>query len=582
MFYVCVSSISFDECSSNSSEDDVAADESTLDEAQVDAILEAADDDSPPSGTGVLSSGRSRASRHANGPPLRAGFRAAGGDGHGNDGRVLGNGWKKYYIDPTDVARNQQREIATAAGGSPFERGSSQRVTLPLAAGVRDSPAASILVKRGDQSGLPRAQAGRRSSRDGAAGERVSTFAIRRDAAAVNAECRTPTVGFALPVSLAVRSQPSPLLAAGRSADGVRPSGSITPSSRRAAAHSADAQRGERLSNYSRATITRPGSAGHAPGNDGESANDDVSAENIHRPASPVYECSAEDALDRSLSSPDDEHKQLGSRCSLTDWTSSSSAIVQDGGQGPAQASFYPSTSASAAAAAAGFHDYVNVNYLLSSRGAGSSRPSSSASTGSTGTTRSPWVVADLGFAGGRMAMSETESVEHLAAAWPSYGTGPLNRSDSFKSAYGDGDGGRPTGTLSSSLPRYGSVAQMWRDDGAGPCLATFRLAAAAGHAALTGGNSPRSSAAGATAPSATSVFAHKSRLSASKDNNCTFCILSVVEQTTFNNLFTTDCCCWIDLWTLVDSLLHTSGTTGTGYWLQPSTVSIAPINRTL
>ena len=170
VFRVCVS-VSFDECSSNSS-DDVAVDESTLDEAQVDAILEAADDDSPPSGSGVLSSGRSRTSRHANGPPLRAGFRAGGGGGHGGDGRVLVNGWKKYYIDPTDVARSQQREIATAGGGAPFERGSSQRVTLPLAAGVRDCAAAGILVKRGgDQSGLPRAQAGRRSS-----GERVSTF----------------------------------------------------------------------------------------------------------------------------------------------------------------------------------------------------------------------------------------------------------------------------------------------------------------------------------------------------------------------------------------------------------------------
>ena len=532
---MCVS-ISFDEYSSNSS-DEAAVDESTLDEAQVDAILEAADDDSPPSG-----SGRCRALRQANGAGLRGGLRAGSGDGRADASHVLGNGWKKYYIDPTDVARHQQRE--TAAGGpggaTPFERGSSQRVTLPLASGVREPSTTSILVKRCDQSGLQRAQAGRRSSRDGAAGDRVSTFGARREAAEVNIQCRPPTVGFALPVSLAVRSQPTSLLAPGRSSaasagsgggGGDKPSGLLTPSSRRAAAHSADAQRGERLSNYRRGTLLRPGSAGHASGNDTESGNDDISAEKTERSESPEYDCSAviteitDDTLDshRSLSSPDDGHTKLGSRCSLNDWTSSSSAIVQDGGQSPAQPSFYPSTSASTAAAAAGFHDYVNVSYLLSSRGAASSRPDSGMSTCSGGTARSPWVLTDLGVAGGRMAMSETESVENLAAAWPSYGTGPLQRSDSFKSAYGEGNGGRPTGNMSSSLPRYGSVAQMCRDDGAGPCLATFRLAT--GHTPLNVGQSPRPSAAaaGSNAPlCASSVFAHKSRLSASRDNNCT------------------------------------------------------------
>lgn len=527
--------ISFDEYSSNSS-DDAAVDESTLDEAQVDAILEAADGDSPPSGSGVLSTGHLRAPRRADGPALRSVYRGE----ECNDTHVLGIGWKKYYIDPTDVGRGQQREIA---GGSavPFERGSSQRVTLPLAARIRDSAAASILVKRGDQSCLQRAGPGRRSSRD----ERVSTFSSRRDGAEVNAECRTPTVGFALPVSLAVRSQATSLLAGGRSTAagaagvGVRPSGLLTPSPRRAAVHSADAQRGERLSNYSRATISRPGSAGHASGNDSESGTEDATTETTERPSSPAYDCSAADTdmTDDALDSPDDGQRKLGSRCSLTDWTSSSSgAIVQDGGQGPAQPSFYPPTNASATAA--GFHDYVNVNYLLASRGTGAARPNSGASTGSTGTTRSPWVMADVGlpFAGGRMAMSETESVENLptAAAWPSYGTGPLNRSDSFKSAYGESNsgGGRPT--MSSSLPRYGSVAQMWREDGAGPCLATFRLAAA-GHAPFTAaGSSPRSSA--AVAPGASAVFAHKSRLSASKDNNCTLGILSVAPFTA--------CCC--------------------------------------
>lgn len=505
-------------------------DESALDEAQVDAILEAADSDSPPSGSGVLPTGRPR----TYGAGLRGGV-----DGRGDATHVLDNSWKKYYIDQTDVSRHQQLETPAGSrgGAAPFERGSSQRVTLPLAAGIRDPAAAGILAKRRDQADLQRVQAGRRSSRDGAAaGDRVSTFGGRRDAAEVNAECRTPTVGFALPVSLSARSQPTSLLAAGRSwvaSDGRRkPSGLLSPSSRRAAAHSADALRGERLSNYRRGTIPRPGSAGHASGNETESGNDDVMAEQTERPASPDDDCSAlvdtnmaDDALDRSLSSPDDGH----SRCSLTDWTSSSSRIVQDGGQGPAQPSLYPSTSA--AAAAAGFHDYVNVSYLLSSRGVGSARPNSGMSTGSAGAARSPWVPADLGlgFTGGRMAMSETESVENLVAAWPSYGTGPLHRSDSFKSAYGESNGGRPTGTMSSSLPRYGSVAQMWREDGAGPCLATFRLAA--GHTPFTGGQSPRSSATitCSTAPSATSVFAHKSRLSASRDNNRMLRVLTVV-----------------------------------------------------
>ena len=538
----CVCSISFDEYSSNSS-DDAAVDESTLDEAQVDAILEAADDDSSPGGNDVLSTGRPRAPQQAaNGTRLRAGLHAGGGDGRDDTSHILGNGWKKYYIDPTDVARQQQRN--TDAGGpgcaAPFERGSSQRVTLPLAAGVRESAGASILVKRSDQSGLQRTQAGRRSSSDDAAGERVSTFAARRDSAEVNVECRTPTVGFALPVSLAGRSLPTSLLPSGRSpaassgsGGGGKPPGLLTPSSRRAAAFSADAQRGERLSNYRRGTIPRPGSAGHASGNETESGNDDVSADQTERSTSPAYDCSSTDyTLDRSLSSPDEGHAKLGSRCSLTDWSSSSSAVVQDGGQGPAQPIFYPSTSVSASAAAVGFHDYVNVSYLLSSRGSGPARPNSSTSTGSAQTARSPWVLADLGlgFTGGRMAMSETESVENLRAAWPSYGTGPLHRSDSFRSAYGDSNVSRPTATMSSSLPRYGSVAQMWRDDGAGPCLATFRLAA--GHTPLTDGLSPRSSAGAVSsaAPSASSIFTHKSRLSASKDNNCTLCFLIVLQ----------------------------------------------------
>ena len=499
--------ISFDECSSNSS-DDVAVDtvdESTLDECQVDAILEAADDDNNPS------SGRSRALRHANGAGLRGDFRAAGGNGSGeNAGRVLGNGWKKYYIDPTNVACHQQRD--SVAGGAPFERGSSQRVTLPLAAGSREPAAGGVVVKRCDQSALQRTQAGRRSSRDGAAGELVSALGARRDAAQVNAECRTPTVGFALPVSLAARPQPTSLLVSGRSSasGGGKTSGLLTPSSRRAAAHSADAQRGERLSNYHRGTIQRPGSAEHASENETESMDDD------ERACSPAHDCSA--AAETSSSSPEDGHTALGSQSSLTDWASPSSAIVQDGGQGPAQLSFYPSAGGSAAA---GFHDYVNVSYLLASR---SARPDSGVSTGSAGTAaRSPWVRADRGvaFVGGRMAISETESVENLAAAWPSYGTGPLHRSDSIKSASGDGNGG---GRATSSLPRYGSVAQMWREDGAGPCLATFRLAAAAGHAPFAGGQSPRSSAVAAStaAPPASSFFAHKSRLSASKDENCT------------------------------------------------------------
>ena len=130
------------------------------------------------------------------------------------------------------------------------------------------------------------------------------------------------------------------------------------------------------------------------------------------------------------------------------------------------------------------------------------------------------------------MAMSETESVENLAAAWPSYGTGPLHRSDSFKSAYGDNNDGRPSGTMSSSLPRYGSVAQMWREEGAGPCLATFRVAG--GHTSFTDGTSQRLSATvTTTAPSTSSVFAHKSRLSASKDNNCTLYIYYILLWTT-------------------------------------------------
>jgi len=517
---------SFDECSSNSS-DDIAVDESTLDEAQVDAILEAADGDSPPSGPGVVSTGRNRSPRHANGTGLRGGLRVGGGDGRADAGQILSNGWKKYYIDPTDVARHQQKEAEGRGSGAPFERGSSQRVTLPIAAraaGVHESAAGSILVQRCDQTALPRAQAGRRSSRDSA--ERVSTFGTRRDSAEVNAECRTPTVGFALPVSLAVRSQPTSLLAPSRSSAassgsivGGKPSGLLTPSSRRATAQSADAKRGERLSNYCRATIQRPGSAGHASEIETESCNDDVSAGNTERSSSPVYDCSelSDDMLDRSSDSPDDGNTKLNSRCSLNDWTSSSSAIVQDGGQGPAQPSLCPPRGSSAAAAAVGCHDYVNVSYLLASRGSMTARPDSGLSTGSADTAQSPWVRANLEeFAGGRMAMSETESVENLAAAWPSYGTDPLHRSDSFKSASGDCNGGRSTTTMSSSLPRYGSAAQMWRDDGAGPCLATFRLAAG-----LPPGRSTRSSAA-TTAPSTSSVFAHKSRLSASKDNNCT------------------------------------------------------------
>ena len=234
----------------------------TVDESQVDAILEAAgDDDSGPS-----SSGRCRAERHANGASALHGNPRAGAGVNGREhavGRVLGNGWKKYYIDPTDVVRHEQlRETA------PFERGSSQRVTLPLATGLRESAVGGggILAQR--------CQPGRRSSRD-APGECSSTFAARRDATEVSAaECRTPTVGFALPVSLAVRPPATSLLASGRSSG--KTSVLLTPSSRRAAAaHSADAQRGERLSNYHRGTIPRPGSAGHASGYDTESVDDD-------------------------------------------------------------------------------------------------------------------------------------------------------------------------------------------------------------------------------------------------------------------------------------------------------------------
>ena len=491
--------ISFDECSSNSS-DDITLD----DEAHVDAILEAADNGDS---ADMLSSGQSRVLRQVNGIGLR------GANGRENAGHALLGNWKKYYIDPSDVARHQQREAVTGGhgNGSQFERGSSQRVTLPLATRVRDPTAGGgILVKRGDQPGLPRTPGGRRPSRDA---ERVSTSGARRDVAEVNAECRTPTVGFALPVSLAARSQlgPGRSSAASSTSSGGKPSGLLTPSTRCAAAHSADAQRGERLSNYRRGTIPRPGSAGHET----ETANDDLLAGKTQRPASPSYDCSAvtetsDDVLDRSSNSPVDEHTKLGSQYGLSEWISPSSAIVQDGGQGPALPSFYPSASGSAAA---GFHDYVNVSYLLATRNAaGSSRPESGVSTDSAGSARSPWVRADVG--GGRMAMSETESVENVAVAWPSYGTGPLHRSDSFKSP-ATGDGGRSA----SSLPRYGSVAQVCRDDGAGPCLATFRLAA--GHAPLTSGHSPRSSAV-AAATSLSSVFAHKSRLSASKDDNCT------------------------------------------------------------
>ena len=81
---------------------------------------------------------------------------------------MLGNGWKKYYIDPVDVkARRRQNDAAVVGGGgggAPFERGSSQRVTLPLAAaaGVRESTAGGILVNRCDQPGLQRTQPGRR------------------------------------------------------------------------------------------------------------------------------------------------------------------------------------------------------------------------------------------------------------------------------------------------------------------------------------------------------------------------------------------------------------------------------------
>jgi len=527
---------SFDECSSNSS-DDAAVDESTLDEAQVDAILEAADGDSPPNGADLLPPGRTRALRHANG--LRGGFSRENTSDH-----VLGNGWKKYYIDPMDVARRQQREASRGGGGGggvPFERGSSQRVTLPLVTGARESATGALLTRRCDQPGLPRHQIGRRSSRDGPAdGDAVSTFGARREAVEVGVECRTPTVGFALPVSLAARSQASPLLGSGRSSagsgsSGAKLSGLLTPSSRCVS----DTQRGERLSNYHRATMPRPGGAGHASGNENETESmheDDELAGKFERSASPTYDCSvtvdtSEDALDRLSSSPDDGQTKFGS----DNWTASSStAIVQDGGQGPAHPSFYPSTSAS------GFHDYVNVSHLLSSRGAGAgpARPESCASTGSGGSGRSPW-VRGVALTGGRMAMSETESVQNIAGAgWPSYGTGPLHRSDSFKSASAaaaassDGGGGRSETVLSSSLPRYGSMAQMWRDDGAGPCLATFRLGP--GHSPLTSGHSPRSSAA-AAAPNASSVLAHKSRLSGSKDDNCTSPILSIIQYTSYS-----------------------------------------------
>ena len=466
MMCACVcTATSFDECSSNSS-DDAAVDGSTLDESQVDAILEAADDDINPSPA------RSRPLQHANG-------------GNGRESaadRDLGNGWKKYYIDPASAARPGQREAAAAA----FERGSSQRVTLPLAAG-----AGGIALKRCDQSALQRAQPGRRSSRDG---DRVTTFGARRDAE-VGAECRTPTVGFALPVSLAARPQPASLL--GRTTAGGA-SGLLTASSRRAAAHSADAQRGERLSNYHRGTMPRPGSAGPAAGNDTESMDDDV--EKVDGRSSPGHDRSS------SSGSPDDDEPTglTGSQSSLTDWTSPSATIVQDGGQGPAQPSFYRPTGA------AGFHDYVNVSHLLAARGA---RPDSGGVSAG-----SPWVCGG-GTELGRMAMSETDSVENLA--WPSYGTGPLHRSDSLRSATSAGGNGRST----SSLPRYGSTAaaavaaaQAWREEGAGagPCLATFRLAT---HAPFAGGH-PSAAATAATSTSA--IFAHKSRLAASKDDNCT------------------------------------------------------------
>jgi len=519
---VCLSR-SFDECSSNSSDD---VDD---DSHNVDVILDAADDSRPTSsGSNVLTSSCLRQTNPAS-SALRTGLQRTDAGAH-----VLGNGWKKYYIDPADVAARQQNDAAVVVGGrgaAPFERGSSQRVTLPLAAGVRESTAAggsSILVKRCEQSssGLQRVQPGRRSSRDGVE-PRVSTFggACGTDSAEVNAECRTPTVGFALPVSLAVRPQPSSLLTPGRpGSGGGKTSGLLTPSSRRAAA---DAQRGERLSNYRHSTLHRRTSAE----SETETTNDDNESvenpEEDERPASPAYDCSDDMLEDRSSSSPDEEaNTKLGSRCSLTDWnnTTSSSAIVQDGGQGPAQPSLYPASRSSGS----GCHDYVNVNYLLSSRGVVAARPDSSLSTGSA---RSPWVrgSSDLG----RMAMSETESIENLTttAAWPSYGTDPLQRSDSFRSATSGDASKRPALSSSSSLPRYGSMAQMWRDQdgaGAGPCLATFRfaVATAAGQtpfsAGPTAGNSPRSSAVSSASPSASSVFAHKSRLSASKDNNRT------------------------------------------------------------
>lgn len=366
----------------------------------------------------------------------------------------------------------------------------------------------------------------------------MSTFGVgRADSAEVNAECRTPTVGFALPVSLAVRPQGTPLLAAGRpdsgGGGGGQPSAlSLTPSSRRAAA---DAQRGERLSNYRHSTIRRPASAGHENETETTRNDDDEWVENPdERPASPA--CSDDALEERSSSSPDDEEDgstKLGSRCSLTDWnsaSSSSNAIVQDGGQGPAQPGPYPAPGSGGGPRC---HDYVNVGYLLSSRGGvagAAARPDS----GGLSTARgSPWVrggAADVD----RMAMSETDSTENLAAgsraAWPSYGTDPLHRSDSFRSTSA-GDARRPAMSSSSSLPRYGSLAQMWRDgDGTGPCLATFRLAAAAtGQTAFGGGPSPRSSAAAAASPSSSSLFAHKSRLSASKDNNCMSSLISVL-----------------------------------------------------
>jgi hypothetical protein len=545
-----------------SSDEAAAGEDEPLDEAQVDAILENAASSDGSNGEPIsavngadssavhLSGARSAAaaSRAAGSgivpplsaasalrPPLQSSAGSHASAGSGSSGtrapnevdRILGNGWRKYYIDsPSVMSASTSGDVTgqrrSGGGGSglvgPFERGSSQRVTLPLpgGSGITAVSPGGLLVKRSQQSVVT-------DLRSSSAGR------CRDDGSSVAADAGRRQDGGMATNELGAASSSSLQRYSGSGSGGMFAS---RPSS------SSEEQRGERLSNYSRGGVLLQQRANNngQMGGDIKSTDDDDDDEwsqtmaNVESGAGEQVSDDVETVHQHRGGGGSVDGGSSMSRSNFVSGVSGSSIVHKDGGQGPAPQPFY-----SPGGAMGGFHDYVNINYVNSSRSLGRNAGNRVHQNGFNVQQLTRTNGGGMGhrFPGGRMAMSETESIENIAVAaagWPAGGRPVagqrcerelVQRSDSCRSSSTDNE---TRHLATNSLPRCGSAAQVWRNDPAAGLPPNSASTAAmlrmqAGYGYCNGGLPGRS---GASSVYSTPLLSGgKSRLSASKDDSC-------------------------------------------------------------